>query len=1572
MQQVEVLKIFLASPSDVAKERDYVIEVIEEINRTIAPSKGVILEVVSSKHTFPGYGQDGQSVLNKQIGRMKEYEIFLGIMWSRVGTPTQRAPSGTIEEFKRAVRANKRHEKPDIWFYFRKLEAHLDTQEKLEQAQKVVTFKTEVQRKALTHDYNNPSNFRDRFRQDISLWLNARPNKTSRPRTAAANRSKKSSLMPTNSQPPTEGENKQKKIISTSPTADNKRKKTTTSTTKKRSPAGSSSTARTPKSISSSGALVMLNDNLFLTESVDTQDNQTVTLHISPTNSEQEAALRKLQPEQSYNKKQIPYAYQDDAAIMQVESVVSKSLKGKTNFILTLSRAKPTYYNYRICVVNRDRVQVEKWNTQHQDSGQPSGVFRYEEKLEEITPLLQIVRENNLNDPGKARALGEALFDVLFDDVLRQDFFKFYHQVVQQEKQLLRVELDIDERRMPEVAALPWEFLCLPVQANLGTIWMGTLPELVFSRRRSQSIPAQPIQLERNEKLKIALVVSAPLDLPPVAYESVQKALEKLAKEPKNRIKLLPIVNSANPEVIDTILSQEPHIFHFIGHGRLVNQGDHAVGQIALVDPDFNEAIWVDADYFSELFNLHRPGVVMLQPCEGGMLSASQAFVGVASSIIQQSIPTVVAMQYEVTNNTASRFARRFYQLLAADHPVDIAAQYGRRAIALGSAQYRKRDFAAPVIFMRVQDGRLFKRATKNKELPRAQSLFELLQQCTVMVCCSDKDGSNSIYCTGFFVAPGRILTVDFVVDKSKNNQSVVKVFWQNREYTAEIDVLKEDFYKIHLLIIRVDNLAFNHPCVYLDDSVEAGDSLYTYFYRGANSNGESATFQCLGLTGDELPLLMYATQKVASGSPGAPLLNLRTGKVCGFHHSAGIFRDNSSDIGSHSRGTPASLIFSRLPELVDQQQEFYQQDKLWTNLLAHFKQASEQRKSEIVTEATLAYGVSLAVSSAGVPVGGELEVAIVLRPHTAIDDNTYLLEVPCDEAVGGELNILLNIQCFRLNGDNTASLPLDPGNTGRETPIQPFTQTARFRLTAIRPGIATITAELYRGDTFETNLEAKVQVAGFDEASFTGTRITTQPRPAPQPDFILRVQTAWKDTNSACKFHYQLRSFRFPSLFPGETNYHSESLSSHWIEQMRGLLEITLENISDALPEDGRSHLTSLGQYLFQNLLPPELQNDLHTVTLLNRTFTLLILADQDASLPWELLHDGQQFLSDRFIIGRWFWELNDTRPHEFPVGAINVAHYADIEQPELWAALLEPPGASPPLLLPEGVLGNLDSTEAMRGLHLIRYSQSADAANRGNAPVTLDDTNNAQDIDRQMRPAKLNLRRNRPLVSLGYVRRDRPELTTLEQTWASAFIRAGCSAFTGSLWAVDLTVEAAFISGFYNRLWTGDSLGEAFHTSRQLARAVAPDSLDWLAYVLFGDPMARPYRPVEGKGYAVVEPIGREIDDLLPPGVPIRFRLSLRRTPPVWHEDRVIEVAENLTFENLQAHVKTFGLQVTPDSAITMSLAPTGNYLGWFTLFAPPEMAGNSALVQVFLMDGMQPIHSLMFSLNIENKGS
>ena len=633
-----------------------------------------------------------------------------------------------------------------------------------------------------------------------------------------------------------------------------------------------------------------------------------------------------------------------------------------------------------------------------------------------------------------------------------------------------------------------------------------------------------------------------------------------------------------------------------------------------------------------------------------------------------------------------------------------------------------------------------------------------------------------------------------------------------------------------------------------------------------------------------------------------------------------------------------------------------------WDNF-ARFATIPQQFQSPIhnsLMQRPISYGILIAKSQKRLGIGEELEISINLKQAGIADDKDYVFQTPQNEVIANELNIILNAPGFKLNNDNTASIPLD---TAQDT------QTATFRLTALRPGTATVTAELYRGDIFETTLETQVEVSGFDETTFKTKPINTESRPVPQPDFILRIQNIWNQTKSTCKFSYLLKSFRLPSVFSGETNYHSVSFSGEWLEQMRSLLAATLKTICGSSSQERQSRLVSLGNYLFQHLFPDELQGDFRSFIPRNRTFTCLIITEQDAWIPWELLHDGQKFLAERFIIGRWLSELNDTRPYEFPVGAVNVAHYANVEQPEIWATLLQPPGAPPPQPLPEGVLH--DSTQALRGLHLIRYSQSEDVTDLHNAPVRLDNPSDAEDIETKIRPAKLNLRRNRPFVTLSYIKTDTPELTELEQTWASAFIHAGCSGFTGSLWAVESSVEETFISSFYNSLWTGASLGEAFYTSRQLARAVAPDSLDWLAYVLFSDPMARPYLPVEGKGYAVVEPIGREIEDRLPPNVPIRFRLSLRRTPPVWHQERVIEVAENLTFDKLQVHVKTMGLQVTPDSPIEMNLAPNGNYLGWFTLVAPPEMVNNSALVQVYFMDGEIPIHSLMFSLTIENNG-
>jgi hypothetical protein len=91
--------------------------------------------------------------------------------------------------------------------------------------------------------------------------------------------------------------------------------------------------------------------------------------------------------------------------------------------------------------------------------------------------------------------------------------------------------------------------------------------------------------------------------------------------------------------------------------------------------------------------------------------------------------------------------------------------------------------------------------------------------------------------------------------------------------------------------------------------------------------------------------------------------------------------------------------------------------------------------------------------------------------------------------------------------------------------------------------------------------------------------------------------------------------------LFADDVDCSSQSLPAIWVERIRHLLKTTLEEAATSQPEDFRSRLSSLGQYLFQSLFPEELQSTFRAIASLNRPFTLLIIADQDAWLPVDWL---------------------------------------------------------------------------------------------------------------------------------------------------------------------------------------------------------------------------------------------------------------------------------------------------------------------------------------------------------------
>ncbi|MCH8024670.1 MAG: DUF4062 domain-containing protein, partial [Candidatus Marinimicrobia bacterium] len=99
-RSITVLKVFVASPSDVSEERAAVKEIADELNK-LWKNRSIALEVVSwESDVYPSFGSDPQSVINEQVS--DDYEIFIGLMWAKIGTPTKEAESGTVEEFRRA------------------------------------------------------------------------------------------------------------------------------------------------------------------------------------------------------------------------------------------------------------------------------------------------------------------------------------------------------------------------------------------------------------------------------------------------------------------------------------------------------------------------------------------------------------------------------------------------------------------------------------------------------------------------------------------------------------------------------------------------------------------------------------------------------------------------------------------------------------------------------------------------------------------------------------------------------------------------------------------------------------------------------------------------------------------------------------------------------------------------------------------------------------------------------------------------------------------------------------------------------------------------------------------------------------------------------------------------------------------------------------------------------------------------------------------------------------------------------------------------------------------------------
>ncbi|HEY6873252.1 MAG TPA: OST-HTH/LOTUS domain-containing protein [Geobacteraceae bacterium] len=160
-----VYRILIASPGDVGEERNVIPEIINEWNAVSAvTSKKVLMPIKWETHSSPLLGDRPQGVINNQV--VKDCDLLVGLFWTRIGTHTGVAVSGTAEEIEQFVASGK-----PVMLYFSQTPVDPDKIE-IEQFSTLRNFKEKMRLKGLTESYSGIHDFRHKFSRQLGININ--------------------------------------------------------------------------------------------------------------------------------------------------------------------------------------------------------------------------------------------------------------------------------------------------------------------------------------------------------------------------------------------------------------------------------------------------------------------------------------------------------------------------------------------------------------------------------------------------------------------------------------------------------------------------------------------------------------------------------------------------------------------------------------------------------------------------------------------------------------------------------------------------------------------------------------------------------------------------------------------------------------------------------------------------------------------------------------------------------------------------------------------------------------------------------------------------------------------------------------------------------------------------------------------------------------------------------------------------------------------------------------------------------------------------------------------------------
>jgi hypothetical protein len=281
---------------------------------------------------------------------------------------------------------------------------------------------------------------------------------------------------------------------------------------------------------------------------------------------------------------------------------------------------------------------------------------------------------------GRIAAIGKYLLQLLTDGGVGSAW--------QQARADAPGSLTVLDIRVREIARLPWELLTdngVPVVLPPG----GGLVRARFPFAAAPEPTESP--------LRVLVVVGSAQ--PQLAAEAEVAAIQRALSDSPWRAHTEVLVEPSRAEFYERVEQLQPHVLHFIGHGRFAPGTESPV--LDLMDAETGDR-WTlsETDIRAGLLNW-VPRILVLNACRTAEVAEQSGVWSIAEASTAAGMPAVVCMQGLVDSGVAVRFSDEFYRALNAGDRVDVAVATARRSI-VRALDLDRRDWALPVLHLRV------------------------------------------------------------------------------------------------------------------------------------------------------------------------------------------------------------------------------------------------------------------------------------------------------------------------------------------------------------------------------------------------------------------------------------------------------------------------------------------------------------------------------------------------------------------------------------------------------------------------------------------------------------------------------------------------------------------------------------------------------------------------------------------------------------------------------------------------------------------------------------------------------